>query len=353
MRTLLTVALVFALALPVLAETPRHTPNFPTNTTSADLTNLLKVLEDPEVASLIWKLANMSSDSSEVIAELIEKGAISRDEGARILRALNTSLNELSGGVDPSLLSSVEKLLASSRTDPEELKELVKTLVALRESGLLSPHNFITLAKVLAEAFKDLNLEIPAELTYGVLRSLNELVNPSASTQEAEWVGASASAITLWEFPSLRISFPSIQGVSLPGGSMWVTILLPLSLALVLGLTYRRKLCAYLAKLKTAISSAVERKAVPEDSDVVSIYWASVRLVERISGVRKLDYLTHREYSGSVARALEGAGRSSKLAEYFGEITKLYEVSRFSHEADASVVVKAREKFAELVKTVG
>ncbi|MEM4570623.1 MAG: hypothetical protein QXE66_04885, partial [Desulfurococcaceae archaeon] len=78
MRAIAAVVAVLALALPVLAGAPRHTPNFPVNSTSVDLTSLAEVL----------KLANTSTLSVETVSQLVEGGAISREEGARLLKAL-------------------------------------------------------------------------------------------------------------------------------------------------------------------------------------------------------------------------------------------------------------------------
>ncbi|MEM1681984.1 MAG: hypothetical protein QW509_04685 [Sulfolobales archaeon] len=339
MKAIAAVVAVLALALPALADAPRHTPNFPVNSTSVDLTSLAEVL----------KLVNTSTLSVETVSQLVEEGAISREEGARLLKALNTSLDELEGRVDPSILSNIERLLNSSEVNPEELRDIVQTLVSLQESGLLDPHDFIALANILANAFKRLNLDVPIELSYGILRSLSKVIETPTPTRGEESV---STELSIWRFPNMRVGLPSIQQVSLQEGSTWIAVLLLLSLTTVLVLIYWRSLYNYASKLSAKVGDLVRREVVSEGNDVLSIYWASVRLVEKVSKVKKLDYLTHREYLNSVARSSQLSG-TSKLIECFGEITKLYEVSRFSHEFDPSAVARARQKFSELVRALG
>lgn len=356
MRAALVAVALLAVALPALAGSPRHTPNFPTDIVSPDLTSLLKALGDPEVADLLKKIANMEPDSGDAVLELVRRGTVSGDEGIRILRALNSSLDDLTLSVNASLLSDLRRLLNSSDTSPEDLKELLETLVALRESGVLSPYDFIALARVLADGFRRVGSSVPAELTYGVLRSLGDLIGippaPAGGTGGATG-GGSTLLNGLWGIPILKTSLPSVRPPPL-GSLLWTA--LPVALVSVLALcliSRRRGLSERFMRLKTAVGSMLARRGVPTGDDVVSIYWASVRIVERASRVRKLDHLTHREYLASVASSHLALGRRAELVECFREITRLYEVVRFSHEGDQAVAAIAKERFAEMVRSLG
>ncbi len=350
MRVALALLFLLALAVPAVAETPRHTPGFPDAETPEWFAELLRLLGDPELAELLLQLASAGPGSGEALEELVRRGALSPEQGARISRALERPLDELSGRVDQSLLEQLERLLVYGADSPEQLGGLLSTLLSLRESGLLDPYSFIAAAGILAKAFRSLGMEVPAELSYGMLSSLGELLTSLGSGAEEPKTGAGAG---LPRLPELRATLPSVLGE--PGLSPLV--LLPVAacslLALGLAYRYRGKLAGLVAGLWARLRGRPELWTLPEGSDPVSVYWRSVGLLERVTGIRKPDHATHREYLGSVLRASAELGRYGRAAEVFSEITGLYEVARFAGESREEVAARARERFGEMVESLG
>lgn len=360
MRYIVAIIALTALAVPVLAELPRHTPNFPTNTTTISIADLLNMFQDPQVASLVRELANMSEDCDKSIKGLVERGLLEPGAGLRLLELLNSPLQEITEGLDPSLRSNVEEALKPENLDPDKLKELLSTLLELRERGILNPYHFIALAKMLVNAFRSLNLEIPAELSGGVIRSLIEvagisqsLTSSSAGTVDIRENPSSYSLGGIGWLPELRASLPQAPRSGLSDAWLWTSLSIPLTLIVALGLAHRRALLKHALKLKSFVSGALSPRRLPQVNDVISAYWVSVQLVEKFSRVRKLDYLTHREYLEHVVKKSLDAERWGEIVECFKEITKLYEIRRYGQESEDTVAGKARERVAELVRLLG
>ncbi len=353
MRAPLALLALLVLAVSAAAETPRHTPGFPNVETSEHLAELLRLLQDPVVAELLLRLASVGPGSEEAVEELVEKGVLGPEQGAGILRALNSSIDDLAGRADPALLEELRGLLGSEKPDPERLRGLLSTLLAMRESGLLDPYTFIALAGILSGALRKLGFEVPAELSHGVLSSLSGLLSPSTSpSRGAEERPVAGVGAGFPRSPELGASLPSVPTLL---ETLYPALLSILACSLLtLSLVYRRKrISGLLLRLRASLGRGLEPRTLTAGDDPVSVYWRSVGLVERALGVRKLDHATHREYLSSATRASAELGKYRRTVECFSEITRLYEVVRFAGESLEGAAVRAGEKFREMVESLG
>ncbi|MCX8209078.1 MAG: hypothetical protein N3G79_05505 [Sulfolobales archaeon] len=347
MRTVLAVAtLTVALLLvplPALAELPRHTPNFPHGV----------VVRDREVLDLLSKLASLDQNYEQYLEELVERGVIDSSEALRLAHYDTEKLSQL----DPELQSELARVLEEEVLIPEELEEIAKKLLELERLGKLDPHSFVVLARVVAEGFRRLNLEVPAQLSASVMRNLLEILypKPSAAQSAVEVVEIVERSSVPSEFVKLpkQIAFsPPVPQVSVPSSLLYAISLATVSSIALLLVARWRALEKVVAKL---VATKISRADVGSSAnDAISTYWKSVELVERKLGIKKADHQTHREFLSLVEGIAQSRSGLERAVSCFKEITEIYEISRFSYAENGSTASRrAREMFANLVRSLG
>lgn len=349
MRIAVAVVALILLSMRALAEAPRHTPNFPHD---AALEDLLNTLRDPELVALLSKLANLDTNYEQHLEELVERGLINSSEASKLAHYNPEKLSQL----DPELQSRLAGLLEGRTLDSEELEELVKTLLELESLSRLDPYSFIALARAVGEGFRRLNLEVPSELSTSVLKNLIEVIHPDLSAAQSivesvEVVEQSSTLSDLMKLPKQVMLSPPTPQVGLPESSLYAITLALAIPTIALLLARARVLERLTLKTGSLIASARVGSSM---SDAISIYWESVKLIEKKLRVRIADCQTHREYLSLVRDAARSRSELERALNCFREITEIYEVSRFSHvENSDALLSRAREKLADLVKSLG
>jgi len=355
--------LVLLLACPVAhAELPRHTPNFPE---SSDLGSLQIALKD-QLADLVAALSGTAMNYQDLLSELVNQGVVSPEEANELSRIASRPLSEVINASGSNVPPEVVKLLSSGKLSPEELSSVAELLVGLKKSGALDPYSFLALSRLVLDAAKSLGTTVPSEFSTELIRTISEVLDNLRSHRQELQAGVSVGerpggqpglpgVASLPKLSALPPSFPSMSiAVVLSSGNL---VALLTVLALLVALT-AVVLIARSERARSIIRSLLPSRLVGlrgglSEGDVVSIYWSSVRLLERATRVLKADYVTHREYLGDViSRDLRVRDRE-ELVESFRELTELYEACRFGFGAGDRAVERARNAYAKLVRSVG
>jgi predicted transcriptional regulator len=321
----LAVALVITMCLPTaiaISENDRHTPGFP------QITKNLQSLFQPPI-----NISNVEK----VLRELLKKGVLSRDEAEKLENLSNMSFKDAITRIENSeLRNNLLNLANKNSLTPEDIEAFMNYLSSLKASGLLSPVDELLALRALEALARAIQSPYTSEILLKMLLALKELEvarsgditlsfkglqQSSSKTSLASFQGAPLPSLQLPSIPQLRFSLPQV-----PFSTLIITALC-CSIALML-LFSRRILSPLFKKMKAHF---IGKMPVLEVSDrFLDAYWRSVYIVSAISGVRRADVETHREFLVRVSKML-----NSRVAEVFRDITFAYEEYRYGFRAEA------------------
>ncbi|MEN2999635.1 MAG: DUF4129 domain-containing protein [Acidilobaceae archaeon] len=321
--------LILLLAYPALASEPIaskiHTYGFPLSVAGEDLDDLLRQIAkafqnlDPSAASSLDNLAKC--DTLDCILrdpkarELIER---SLGEGGLNIGGLrDVPVEELLDMVDdPQLRETLSEMIQAGNLTSKEAQGILEFISKSYMGGALSTRGYMAALEAVRRV-TERNLTLARNIEVEQLQTIkrvllqNDLMRDVAqklaetSVQRPSFPTERASYFTM---PSLRI--PIIPILLLAA----VLLTVPLAFFLFKSLNLERKVRITLASLSPPEVGA-------RRGSIVALYWEAVRFVEIVTGRRKEDSTTHREYLAAV--------KGHEVEEPFKEITHAYEQVRF------------------------
>lgn len=315
----ITVCLSVAVAI---SESDRHTPGFPQ--TTGNLQSL-------------FQLPINVSDIEKAILELSKKGVLSQGEAEKLKNFSNMSFKDAVARIEnPELRNSLLNLANKSTLSPEDIEAFMNYLNSLKASELLSPADELLALRALEALASAIQSPYTSEILSKMVSALKELEIAKSSNLVLTFKGPQQSSsekpLPIFQsvpLPSLQLpSAPQLR-FSLPRIPLNTLIAIASCCSIALALLFSRKLLGtFFKRLKTRFIGKIP---TPEIGDkFLEAYWRSIYIVSAISGVKKADAETHREF---LARASERL--SSRVAEVFRDITFAYEEYRYGFRAEA------------------
>jgi len=342
--------LLILLTSPVTyAELPRHTPNFPEGIDLGPLQTALESL----LADLAANLSNKVVDYQDILNELVNRGVLNPEEAGELSKIASIPPSELAG---PNIPPEVVKSLTSGNLSLEELEDLAKLLVELRRSGVLDPYSFLALSRLLLGVAKSMGVALPKNFSTEVLRTISEVVNTLGTQRQKPQLPAGGEPWAPPSLPKLSAQLPSIPsiGVVTISPDSLVTFLAVLaSLAILTAVVFVVRTERIRSTLRSLLPKLPRGPGGVPGNDVISIYWSSVRIVERVAKTPRAEYVTHREYLRDVISREPGVRDVENFIASFKELTELYELRRFGFVAEDKVVGRVRDAYIRLVRSIG
>jgi hypothetical protein len=371
-RVLAVSLLLLLTAVPVLATTSsssqpsaldvlegRHTPGFPAILNITSLADLLSV-SSPEVRRALERLLYCDTvkclEEDEASARILNpllRNATGVDVAG--LRALSD--RQLLDMIDnPSIRRLMESLLESlnttGSTGPYEASSLLGMLESSRSNGSLSPRAYAAALELLRRVLERSGSPQAAVVERRQVDVIREaLIEASRSgllsklTEKIGWLHAesqkwgSSTGNRKWgsgiRGPAVELGLPSV-----PPSLLALALLAGLAILVFLG---SQRLAALIAGAAAGITrrrgGRLELGGAPL---VTRLYWAAVRVAERVSGVRMQASMTHREFLSAVE------GRLGPLREPFKALTQAYELNRYAGVASGDLEEEALKHYEEI-----
>ncbi len=364
-------ALLLALPLHVQlhaqAELPRHTPGFP-EVEKLSLEELRKVLSQLDTVETLSQLQN-NPQLRESIAENIHKleaGRALKPEDAKAIEKVlsgSASVSELTKLVeDPDVRSTLNRLAAlyneRGSVPREHIENALKIISSRYSSGRISAKDYLLALEIL-KRFAELSNEndLASLLDRESLKVLKELVSGAYMSKLTEFLSSASNIVKQIQPPQLPEysnpvsgalgAFPNTAFSTLPSfplatllpviGIVVIVILLAFFVPRITSFV-RRSVATLLVRKAMGI---VTLKGLPKP---VELYWRSVERIAAITGMIKRDTQTHREY----LKAVEG--KLGELSKPFREITQGYEIVRFGGILDPEIEKHVEEEYYKLVR---
>lgn len=331
-------------------EVLRHTPNFPYNKgISID-----ELINDTDILSILRKLANRSIGYSEAIEALEEVGALDRETAHRLATIYNATDSEILNIVRDEQLNELFEGFKEGSLSVDELKGILRYIDYMYGLGLLDTVDYIAILNMISNLYSKKGMEIPIDLSSKIYSALTKLLTNSTLVIETPQsiVNISRTGIETpspsWYIPQVSL-LPSID-ISIPHSTIFMIAIAIISI--VSAIVFRDRIVMLLNRLYRAIDSRVYRarsRGLEVDKlDPVVLYWLAVRIMERLSKIKRNCYTTHREYL-SIASGVE----DRVIYNTFVRLTQLYELYRFGFRRDHSIVDEAIKLYNSIVKRYG
>jgi hypothetical protein len=335
----------------------RHTLGFPGILNITDVGGLLSA-SSPEVRRAIERLlqcTTLECLEREVASAEILRQALYNSTGVDVagLRALSDrQLLEMVG--DPELRSLLESLIASGNADPWEVARLLDMLEDARSRELISPQAYVAaleLLRRLLERGGDPQVAVvERRQVNAVLEALVEasrsglplglLTRISGLSVEPQGAGSSPDSPRGGFGPGVRAPPLELKPPRVPPGLLALTLIAGVAVALLLN---SHRLEAIMSSVAAGIAWRRGGRLEPGDTPLVTkLYWAAVRVVERVSGVRMQASMTHREFLSAVE------GRLGPLREPFKALTQAYELNRYAGVTSGDLEEEALRHYEEI-----
>jgi hypothetical protein len=338
----------------------RHTPGFPNVLNITDIGDLLSV-SSPEVRRAIERLLQCTTleclEREAASAEILRQ-ALYNSTGVDVarLRALSDrQLLEMVG--DPELRSLLESLIADGNPDPREVARLLDLLEGVRSGGLMPPQAYVATLELLRRSLEAINdpqaVVVERRQVSAVLEALVEasrsgllsglLAGISGLSAEPQRAGSSPDSPRGGFGPGVRAPpLPELKPPRVPPALLASALVVGVAVVLFLG---SHRLAAILSSAVAGIAwrrgSRLELGGAPL---ATRLYWAAVRVAERVSGVRMQASMTHREFLSAVE------GRLGPLREPFKALTQAYELNRYAGLNSRELEEQALRHYEEMEK---
>ncbi len=301
---------------------PRHTLGFP-NVVNKSLENLLLNLTSLHTPVKPRREAIVSENTTQ--EKIISQAASALGVPASRLRWV---LNELPSSRMRSALLKLLSEYYEGKVDEHLLESLMKELLSAYTQGRIDPSAYKAALDIIERISKS------SGINYSDLYKLAEKYAGSVPMAQLLHLAKIPAAPTLLATPSINYVSTNLWFVAL------VLLIAIAGIALTLLLhRYGRRLRVSLVSMASRLGRRVE---VAVYGSVVREYWLAVDLLERVLGIRRMFFETHREY-------LEKLAKAGIRIPPFEELTALYELVRFGHARGQEHEVRAR-KCLEAVK---
>lgn len=350
--SLVIISLCSAQSICVLSqiEVIRHTPGFPYNISSEFLVELLKNL-------MIKKLINdMKYDKNYLLnhtfSQIFEKNkTITQKELYEMInniedKDIRTTLEKIVSNyieeknIDQEQLMNVINKIMDSKASVDDIAKALGIIERITRE--IKPHNTsktteTMIENIIHERFADL-IKSHEPMFYEFMKNIE--IKSSTSLEPS----AFKSAELLSPLPTLGTSLLDLVPLVLLVVIIIFTSLIVISMLITAKHPGKIKLRSISRKFKKIDTSKI---IVPrEDTTLcraVANYWKAVSFVEKLYGVRKEEWMTHREYLSKVSHLLESK------AEIFSRITEIYEVVRFGQKQDNELDTMSEKYIISLV----
>jgi hypothetical protein len=335
----------------------RHTPGFPAVLNITNIGDLLSV-SSPEVRKAIERLLQCTTleclEREAASAEILRQ-ALYNFTGVDVagLRALSDrQLLEMVG--DPELRSLLESLTANGNTDPREIAELLDVLEDARSRELIPPQAYVAALELLRRLLEGGNdpqaVVVEKRQVNAVLEALVEasrsgllsglLTRFSGLGAEPQRAGSSPDSPRGGFGPGVRAPPLGLELPRVPPALLAATLIAGLAVVLFLS---SHRLAAIVSSVATGIAwRRGDRLELGGAPLVTKLYWAAVRVVERVSGVRMEASMTHREFLAMTESKLGPLGKPFKA------LTQAYELHRYAGTASKELEEQALRHYEEM-----
>ncbi|MCS7107098.1 MAG: DUF4129 domain-containing protein [Acidilobaceae archaeon] len=306
-----------------------HTYGFPLSVAGKDLDELLRQISaalrnlDPSTASSLESLSRC--DTLECISkdprarELIER---TLSEGGLNIEGLReASMEELLDMIDdPGLREAISEMIQSGEVSNQNTLEILNSISQLYKGGSLSTKGYMAALEAV-KRITERNMTLARSVELEQLQAIKRAIFQSDLMKEVAKKLAETN-IEGPSFPSRSDSFamPSLS-VSLTPLLLLLAVLVTVPLAFLLFKTLNVE-----RRLRIAMASISPPDVGARKGSVVALYWEAVKIVEAITGRKKEDAMTHREYLAAV--------RGHAAGGPFEEITRAYEQVRFGGRSE-------------------
>ncbi|MCC6016529.1 MAG: DUF4129 domain-containing protein [Desulfurococcaceae archaeon] len=324
----------------VSGEEDRHTPGFPQVT---------------ESSSTQLPIPINISDIEKAVSELYNRNLLSREEFEKLKNLNNLSLKEaLSRISNDDVRNQLLNLYNKNMITSEDVEAFLNYLDTLKTSGVLDPIDELLALKALEILSNTIQNPYTSEIIlrmFSVLKDL-EVMRKGISIPEKFTPSSLASTgkpsptlpqlftplLQLPTLPRLRFSLPNIPREV----SVSIYIAFSIAIALIVG---RKYLVSALNKLRIGLATG---RTIQWINDVfLEAYWRSVYIVSTITGLRRYDWETHREFLEKVSNVLD-----SRVAEIFKDITYAYEEYRYGFKSSSGQrILGSFKKLVNYVKS--
>ncbi len=332
-------------------EIMRHTPNFPYSEGISidDLMNNMGIL------SILNRLANRSIDYSEAIEALERIGALDRETAHRLAAIYNATDSEILNMIGNEQLSELIERFKEGNLSIDELKSIIQYIDHIYGLGVLDTIDYIALLNMISNLYSERGVDIPIDISSKVYRAFNKLLttnNPLARETSQSVANISKAGVAI---PSAFLNIPQVP--LLPSTNIFISlnamvVITIAILSIVLAIVFRDRIAILLNRLYRAISGSVykasSRGLKGDKLDPIAVYWSAVRIMERLSKIKRNWYTTHREYLDMVNRI-----EDKMVYSMFVRLTQLYELYRFGFRKDRSIVDEAIKVYNSMVERYG
>lgn len=350
--TLLLALLITSAPAMAFAEDPMatkiHTLGFPLSVGGKDLDEVLR-----HIAEALRKLDPATASSLETLAGCATLECILEDPRARDL--LERSLSD--SGIDLERLrgASVEELI--DMIEDPELKQAISALVGSEE---LSREDAQSILQAIAESYREGSLSARGymaalEAVRRIAERGNFNLSRSLSAEQLEAIKRALLQSDLMREVAMKLSeLGSREGSAFqtdPSRSSLPS--LPISLApLVLALLIFAAVPAIYLVTKSLkverrlrlIMTSLPHPSWPRAEGALGLYWEAVRVAEAVSGKKREDSVTHREYLEQL--------RGSSVEEPFSEVTMGYEMVKYAGKREEDFVIVMRDGLERMKRAV-
>jgi len=321
--SLLTLLLTMGMLITaVSSEVDRHTPGFPQSVESLQLPAILPV--------------NLS-DVEKAILELSKQGVLSEEEAAKLKGFSNLSLQDAVTRIgNTELRNSLLNLSNKGVLSPDDVEAFLNYLSSLKTSGALNPVDELLALRALELLAKANQSPYTSRILLTMFSVLKDLETQKSGNLTTFFKGSlqSPAEKVFQSFPTLPLPLlqlptaPQLR-LSLPKIPYSVLIIAGICCFSTIALLFGKRLAAHFSK-KLNIRSIERMQTLKVGDRFLEAYWLSVHIVSTVSGVKKVDSETHREYLARVCQRL-GPG----VADLFRDITTAYEEYRYGFRAEA------------------
>ncbi len=329
----------------------RHTPGFPKVLNITDIGNLLSV-SSPEIRRVFEKLLECNTleciEGDELSARIL-KAILYNSTGFDLIGLSNLSDRELLNMInDPNVVELIEALNKKSFINPSDVDKLISTLENARSEGSISPQAYMAalelLKRILEKRGNSQSSTIERKQIEAIRDALIEASRKGLLLELIEKLGKLYGESQRWsqsfnsQRGSLEIRRPQVK-FELPSMSFDIVILILLASLATIALLNAKK-------LETLLNNATKRSGGLEEFSnehlILKLYWNSVRIIEKVSGIRMDISTTHREYLAKVKDYI-GA-----LVKPFKGLTLSYELYRYAGISGEVVVEEALKYYNDL-----
>jgi hypothetical protein len=339
----------------------RHTPGFPAVLNITRLDDLLSI-SSPEVRRALERLAQCST-----VKCLEEDGASARILNSLLRNTTGVDVAGLRAASDRQLLDmidnpSVRRLLESlleslnttGSTGPHDVPSLLGVLENARSNGSLSPQAYAAALELLRRVLERSGSPQAVAVERRQVEALKEaLVEASRSgllsklVEKIGWLHAESQkwgSSTGGQKLGFSIGGPSVELrlPTVPPSLLALTLLAGLSIPVFL---YSQRLATLIAGVAAGVAErwrGGRREWLEGAPPVLKLYWAGVRIAERVSGVRMEASMTHREFLSATG------GRLGPLEEPFKALTQAYELHRYAGLDSGELEERALKHYNEI-----